>query len=222
MYAPFLPLISQASSVLRAYRTPCITFEFLSRSLGLVPIPFREDTGSQLFCSKLFSKTSPGSQTGGCRNSLTISVLAMLPAATRIASASSNLTIISRLNHFAFAPALSFPVLRLNLMLPLRLQGLGTGGWLSLTRWGFPTQFRQLTNACRVPSARKWKPVVPVSQLALSEHCTTFFTIDQSLHSSRSMIYFTKEYFDKPLLSGKTLRRRRFVKSAKGRNILTV
>lgn len=172
MYAPFLPLISQASSVLRAYRTPCITFEFLSRSLGLVPIPFREDTGSQLFCSKLFSKTSPGSQTGGCRNSLTISVLAMLPAATRIASASSNLTIISRLNHFAFAPALSFPVLRLNLMLPLRLQGLGTGGWLSLTRWGFPTQFRQLTNACRVPSAHKWKPVVPVSQLALLMYCT--------------------------------------------------
>ena len=190
MYAPFLPLISQASSVLRAYRTPCITFEFLSRSLGLVPIPFREDTGSQLFCSKLFSKTSPGSQTGGCRNSLTISVLAMLPAATRIASASSNLTIISRLNHFAFAPALSFPVLRLNLMLPLRLQGLGTGGWLSLTRWGFPTQFRQLTNACRVPSARKWKPVVPVSQLALSWHCTTFFIFDQSLHSFRSMVYF--------------------------------
>ena len=175
MYAPFLPLISQASSVLRAYRTPCITFEFLSRSLGLVPIPFREDTGSQLFCSKLFSKTSPGSQTGGCRNSLTISVLAMLPAATRIASASSNLTIISRLNHFAFAPALSFPVLRLNLMLPLRLQGLGTGGWLSLTRWGFPTQFRQLTNACRVPSAHKWKPVVPVSQLALFIYIVPLF-----------------------------------------------
>ena len=32
-------------------------------------------------------------------------------------------------------------------MLPLRFQGLGTGGWLGLTRWGFPTQFRQLTNA---------------------------------------------------------------------------
>ena len=43
--------------------------------------------------------------------------------------------------------ALSFPVLRLNLMLPLRFQGLGTSGWLGLARWGFPTQFRQLTNA---------------------------------------------------------------------------
>ena len=32
-------------------------------------------------------------------------------------------------------------------MLPLRFQGLGAGGWLGLTRWGFPTQFRQLTNA---------------------------------------------------------------------------
>ena len=62
-------------------------------------------------------------------------------------SAVSNLIIISRLYHFACAPALSFPVLRLNLMLPLRFQGLGTGGWLGLTRWGFPTQFRQLTNA---------------------------------------------------------------------------
>ena len=177
MYAPFLPLISQASSVLRAYRTPCITFEFLSRSLGLVPIPFRDDTGSQLFCSKLFSKTSPGSQTGGCRNSLTISVLAMLPAATRIASASSNLTIISRLNHFAFAPALSFPVLRLNLMLPLRLQGLGTGGWLSLTRWGFPTQFRQLTNAGRASSACKGKSAMLISQLAPRLHYTAMHSI---------------------------------------------
>ena len=70
-----------------------------------------------------------------------------------------------------FVSALLLPVLRLNLMLPLRLQGLGTGGWLSLTRWGFPTQFRQLTNARRVPSARKWKPVVPVSQLALWFYC---------------------------------------------------
>ena len=71
----------------------------------------------------------------------------MLPAVQMTTSAVSNLIIISRLYHFACAPALSFPVLRLNLMLPLRFQGLGTGGWLGLTRWGFPTQFRQLTNA---------------------------------------------------------------------------
>ena len=149
MYTPSLHLLSQASTVLRVYRTSCIPFGFLSRFLGLVPIPFRENAGSQLFCTKSLSKTSPGSQTGGCHDALTIAVAAVLPAVSKKTSAISNLIIISRLNHFTFVPALSFPVLRLNLALPLRLQGLGTGGWLGLTRWAFPTQFRQLTNASR-------------------------------------------------------------------------
>ena len=45
----------------------------------------------------------------------------------------SNLIIISQLYHFTFVSALLLPVLRLSLTLPLRLQGLGTGGWLDLT-----------------------------------------------------------------------------------------
>ena len=45
----------------------------------------------------------------------------------------SNLIIISQLDHFTFISALLLPVLRLSLTLPLRLQGLGTGGWLDLT-----------------------------------------------------------------------------------------
>ena len=45
----------------------------------------------------------------------------------------TNLILISQLNHFTFVSALLLPVLRLNLMLPFRFQGLGTGGWLDLT-----------------------------------------------------------------------------------------
>ena len=44
--------------------------------------------------------------------------------------------------------------LRLNLTLPLRLQGLGTGGWLNLTRQDSPAIYNQLTKANKVSSAR--------------------------------------------------------------------
>ena len=49
---------------------------------SLVPLVVRhtligEMTGSQLFYTKSLSKTSPGSQTGGCRNALTLTVVAV-------------------------------------------------------------------------------------------------------------------------------------------------
>ena len=80
----------------------------------------------------------------------------------------TNLIIISRLNHFTLVSALSLPVLRLNLMLPLRLQGLGTGGWLGLARQGFPTRFRQLTNVVGSLSRPQGENLVWFSQLALT------------------------------------------------------
>ena len=79
------------------------------------------------------SSASPSSQTGGCRHDLAIPVLAVLSAVSIITSTISNLIIISQLNHFTFVSALLLPVLRLSLTLPLRLQGLGTGGWLDLS-----------------------------------------------------------------------------------------
>ena len=78
----------------------------------------------------------------------------MLSAVVINTSTASNLIIISQLHHFTFVSALLLPVLRLNLTLPLRLQGLGTGGWLDLTRQDFPAIYNQLTKASRVFSAR--------------------------------------------------------------------
>ena len=93
----------------------------------------KEITGSQLFCIAYLSSTSPSSQTGGCHCKLALSLVMVLSAVTISTSTISNLIIISQLNHFTFVSALLLPVLRLNLMLPLQFQGLGTGGWLDLT-----------------------------------------------------------------------------------------
>ena len=112
-----------------------------------------EITGPQLFCIAYLSSTSPSSQTGGRLCSLAISVTEMLSAVNKNTSTISNLIIISQLNHFTFVSALLLPVLRLNLTLPFRLQGLGTGSWLDFTRQNFPAVYNQLTKASRVPSA---------------------------------------------------------------------
>ena len=79
------------------------------------------------------SSASPSSQTGGCRHVLAIPVMTVLSAVNKNTSTMSNLIIISQLDHFTFISALLLPVLRLSLTLPLRLQGLSTGGWLVLT-----------------------------------------------------------------------------------------
>ena len=94
------------------------------------------------------SSTSPSSQTGGCFCFLAIAVTEMLSAVNISTSTISNLIIISQLNHFTFVSALLLPVLRLNLTLPFRLQGLGTGGWLR----PYPTGF-----SCYIQSAYKSK-----------------------------------------------------------------
>ena len=111
-------------------------------------------TGPQLFCIVYLPSTSPSSQTGGRRYNLALTVITVLSAVNINTSTTSNLIIISQLNHFTFVSALLLPVLRLNLALPLRLQGLGTGGWLNLTRQDFPAIYNQLTKASRVSSAR--------------------------------------------------------------------
>ena len=113
-----------------------------------------EITGPQLFCIVYLSSTSPSSQTGGCLCFLAITVTEMLSAVVNNTSTTSYLIIISQLNHFTFVSALLLPVLRLNLTLPLRLQGLGTSGWLDPTRQDFPAIYNQLTKANRVSSAR--------------------------------------------------------------------
>ena len=113
---------------------------------------FEEIAGSQLFCIVYFSSTSPSSQTGGCFCSLAIAVTEMLSAVNMNTSTISNLIIISQLNHFTFVSALLLPILRLNLTLPFRLQGLGTGDWLNLTRQDSPVIHNQLTKASRVSS----------------------------------------------------------------------
>lgn len=51
------------------------------------------------------------------------------------------------------------PILRLNLMLPLRLQGLGTCCWLDFTRWDLrPLDYVHRTSARRVDRARLSHP----------------------------------------------------------------
>ncbi len=114
----------------------------------------KEITGSQLFCIAYLSSTSPSSQTRGCYCKLALSLVMVLSAVPRSTSTISNLIIISQLNHFTFVSTLLLPVLRLNLTLPLRLQGLGTGRWLVLTRQDFPAIYNQLTKASRVSSTR--------------------------------------------------------------------
>ena len=113
-----------------------------------------EMTGPQLFCIVYLSSTSPSSQTGGCFCTRAIAVTEILSAVNINTSTISDLIIISQLNHFTFVSALLFPILRLNLALPLQFQGLGTGGWLNLTRQDFPAIYNQLTKASRIFSAR--------------------------------------------------------------------
>ena len=84
------------------------------------------------------SSASPSSQTGGRSHFLTMTAMGVLSAVDAKTSTKSNLIIISQLNHFTFVSTLLLPVLRLNLMLPLRFQGLGTGGWLDLARQALP------------------------------------------------------------------------------------
>lgn len=103
------------------------------------------------------SSASPSSQTGGCRRDLALPVRTVLSAVSKNTSTISNLIIISQLNRFTFVSALLLPVLRLSLALPLRLQGLGTGGWLDPTRQDFPVIYNQLTKASRVSSAHQRK-----------------------------------------------------------------
>ena len=79
------------------------------------------------------SSTSPSSLTGGCHHNLALTVTTILSAVNKNTSTISNLIIISQFNHFTFVSALLLPVLRLNLMLPFRLQVLGTGGWPDLS-----------------------------------------------------------------------------------------
>lgn len=78
---------------------------------------------------------------------LTIAIYQMLSATKKNASTNSDLIIISQLNHFTFVSALLLPVLRLNLALPLRFQGLGTRRLVRPYLGGFPTIFYQLTKA---------------------------------------------------------------------------
>ena len=66
---------------------------------------------------------------------------------------------ISRLNRFTFVTALLLPVLRLGLMLPVHPQGLGTGGWLLLTRQASPAV---MLSAYKDRSRSQWKTTCAV------------------------------------------------------------
>ncbi len=84
------------------------------------------------------ASASPCSQTGGC-----LTALSFIGQSDIVCCHNKNIDQIPlnnhfQLNHFACATALLLPVLRLELALPLRSQGLGTGGWLDLTRQAFP------------------------------------------------------------------------------------
>ena len=119
-------------------------------------------SGSQLFCVKHLRESlltspsaSPCSLTGGCH-----AVLAFIGHRSVVCCHQKNidlspLFIISRLNCFTFVTALLLPILRLELMLPLYSQGLGTGGWLPLTRQAYPAVFYQLTKTARAVSGKQ-------------------------------------------------------------------
>ena len=112
---------------------PAILLDSLRISLFWFPYLFCGNVRISAVPISYLSSTSPSSQTGGCHYNLAIPVITVLSAVIESTSTISNLIIISQLNHFTFVSALLLPVLRLNLMLPFRLQGLGTGGWLDLT-----------------------------------------------------------------------------------------
>ena len=133
MHSPFLHLLSQTSPILWLCRTSCHSFEFLTHFFVLVSIPLGGNDRISAVPITYLSSTSPSSQTGGCHHNLTITVMTILSAVSINTSTISNLIMISQLDHFTCVSALLLPVLRLNLALPFRFQGLGTGGWLDLT-----------------------------------------------------------------------------------------
>ena len=112
-------------------------------------ISCEEITGPQLFCIVYLSSTSPSSQTGGCFCTLAIAVTEILSAVNINTSTISDLIIISQLNHFTFVSALLFPILRLNLALPL--QSIPRTRYRRLAK-PYPTGF-----SCYIQSAYKSK-----------------------------------------------------------------
>lgn len=112
-----LHLLSQCCIVFQATHLPWYQLSFVCMILIYL---------KQLFCIIYLSSTSPGSQTGGCLYTLTVTAIGVLSAVSINTSTTSDLIIISQLNRFTFFLALLLPVLRLNLTLSLRLQGLGT------------------------------------------------------------------------------------------------
>ena len=158
MPSPSLRPLSQVSTILWPGRTSCTPFGFLTHSLALVSIPGMGGHRISAVPIPYLSSASPSSLTGGCRHILTNTAAAVLPAVGANTSANSNFLLISRLYRFTFVSALSLPVLRLNLTLPLRFQGLGTGGWSALSRQGFPAIGYQLTKTAS-PTGRQGKPV---------------------------------------------------------------
>ena len=172
MYTPSLHTLTD-SRLLRYYGCIGLPAAHLdSWRISLLRFPYLFPIGDSRISAvplTYLSAASPGSPTGGCSHILALADMGMLSAACRTASTISDSDTISRLNHFTFVPALPLPVLRLGLALLLRPQGLVTGGWLGLTRQGFP--------ACNVNSlprltiylfsASQEKSALLISQLAL-------------------------------------------------------
>ena len=128
-------------------RTSCIHLNSCRISLIRFPYLLRGDSRTSAVPINYLSSTSPSSQTGGRLIILTNTNCQILSATKKNASTISNLILISQLYHFTFVSALLLPVLRLNLVLPLRLQGLGTRRLVRPYPDGFPTIFYQLTKA---------------------------------------------------------------------------
>lgn len=145
-----------ASDFLAYIETSCI-FPYLILStlsgyvrISAVPITHLRDS---LFTSP---SASPCSQTGGC-----LTALASIGQSGVVCCRKEDidlfpLSIISRLNHFTCVTALLLPVLRLELMLPIHSQGLGTGGRLLLIRQACPAV---MLSAYKDRSRSQWKTV---------------------------------------------------------------
>lgn len=126
-----LRLLSQVSMVLWMNRTSWYAFVYLKHSCSLIFHTFSDVSGPQLFQWNIYQQASPGSQTG--EELYKSHHYDKVQCSLRIRKCPRPLQLIpiSQLNHFAFAPALLFPFLRLNLSLSIRLQGLGTDGLVS-------------------------------------------------------------------------------------------
>ena len=135
-------------------RTSYYPFDFLSYSFDCTSYLIWGNNRTSAVPITYLSSTSPSSLTGGCHHNLALTVTTILSAVNKNTSTISNLIIISQLNHFTFVSALLLPVLRLNLMLPLWFQGLGTGDWLGLTRRSFSAI---LKSAYKCSISSKWK-----------------------------------------------------------------